>query len=116
MVKYIFIALLFLGGLYLYNDYSEIMELKEAHKEWVVITGVEEKLINLPRVSGSYLNWRVTVRLKNGRSHTLTMAHSPIPAVGACLPVIVGQYATGGTIAILDGEQWRFDISGGDCV
>ena len=92
------------------------MELKEAHKEWVVITGVEEKLINLPRVSGSYLNWRVTVRLKNGRSHTLTVAHSPIPTVGGCLPVIVGQYATGGVIAILDGEQWRFDISGGDCV
>ena len=114
LLTYISIALLFLGVLYLYNDYSEIMELKEAHKEWVVVTEVEEKLVNIARASGSsHRYWLVTVRLNNKSSYTLPMADNPAPTVDACLPVIVGHYATGGTIVVLDANRWTYGESFG---
>lgn len=105
----LFIALLISGILfYLYKDYSEIMELKTTYKEWAEIIKVEEKEMHIPKVGGTYLNWLVTVSLNNGRTVKVHVIYSPVPKKHSCLPVAVGIFATGGIMAILDVEQWRY--------
>ncbi|BCG62875.1 MAG: hypothetical protein methR_P0540 [Methyloprofundus sp.] len=106
----LFIALLISASLfYLYKDYSEKMELKSAYKEWAPIIKVEEREMQIPKVGGTYMNWLVTVSLNNGRSVNVQVTTTPIPKIGDCLPVTVGIFATGGIMAILNLDQWRYD-------
>lgn len=108
----IFIVIFILSiSFYLYRDYSEIMELKTTYQEWAEIIKVEEREMHIPKVGGTYLNWLVTVRLSNGRSVNVSVADSPIPKIGDCMPISVGIFATGGILAILNTEQWRYNIS-----
>lgn len=87
------------------------MKLKTTYQEWAEIIKVEEKEMHIPKVGGTYLNWLVTVRLNNGRSVNVSVTHSPIPKKGGCLPISVGIFATGGVLAILNLEQWRYNYS-----
>ena len=102
----IFIVIFILSiSFYLYKDYSEIMELKTTHQEWAEIIKVEE------RDTGSRggMNWLVTVNLSNARSVNVSVIDSPVPKVGDCMFVTFGIFATGGILAVMHVDKWRYE-------
>ncbi len=111
----LFIALSIIGTiLYFVIDASDSMKVKAQYDEWAEIQKVEENFTEFRRKASTrnigkvFVNWKVTLGLKNGQSVKISVLKSPIPKPGGCIPVTVIEFSKGGVAAILDAEQWRY--------
>lgn len=93
---------------YLVADYRESMVMVSSQKLRVPVIDVRELVINVGRGGGKYLNWVATVRLDSERTAPVRVFRGPVPAVGDCMPVVVGYFQRGGVQATLVEEAWRY--------
>jgi len=106
--KRFIVVALFVGLVYYFvDDYQHKMVRVSSTRLYLPVVKVKEIVMKIPRVNGHYLNWKATVKLKNDRLVSVVVAHSPVPKVGDCMPVIVTEFERGGIAAVLSVDAWQ---------
>ncbi len=96
--------------LVVYVRYSGEMNVKSTRNEWAEITNIEKKERNLPKLgmSGTYLFYMVTVKLKDGSTSIVRIENKSNIQLHGCLPVKVSLFYSGDKMILVDNQKLLF--------